>query len=182
MVWHRATGSHATRRSTAEWAEAFLGALAALGVPAPEGDPLETVLAHAAVTESSLPEFLRQAGAGAPEQELAALDPAVAALLRLRAGTGFVERCRALMDLLSSGDDPGAEDLADLSLPGRVIDAARTVAAARPGPGERPLLRLDDGRLDGAISADGRVAGCYLHGFFTGDAQRAAWLARLGAC
>jgi adenosylcobyric acid synthase len=46
---------------------------------------------------------------------------------------------------------------------------------------QRPLLRLDDGRLDGAISADGRVAGSYLHGFFGGDAQRAAWLARLGA-
>jgi len=142
-AWHRATGSRATKRSTAEWAEAFLGSLAALGVPAPAGDPLETVLAHAAVTESSLPEFLRLAGAGAPEQELAALDPAVAALLRLRAGTGFVERCRALMELLSSGDEPGAEDLADLSVPGRVIDAARTVAAGRPGPGGRPPLRLD---------------------------------------
>ena len=45
---------------------------------------------------------------------------------------------------------------------------------------QRPLLRLDDGRLDGAISADGRVAGSYLHGFFADDAQRAAWLARLG--
>jgi adenosylcobyric acid synthase len=45
---------------------------------------------------------------------------------------------------------------------------------------QRPLLRLDDGRLDGAISADGRVAGSYLHGFFGGDAQRVAWLARLG--
>ena len=129
-TWHRATGSRATKRSTAEWAETFLGSLATLGVPAPAGDPLETVLAHAAVTESSLPEFLRLAGAGAPEQELAALDPAVAALLRLRAGTGFVERCRALMELLSENDEPGAEDLADLSLPGRVIDAARTVAAA----------------------------------------------------
>jgi adenosylcobyric acid synthase len=46
---------------------------------------------------------------------------------------------------------------------------------------QRPLLRLDDGRFDGAISAGGRVAGTYLHGFFAGDAQRAAWLARLGA-
>jgi adenosylcobyric acid synthase len=45
----------------------------------------------------------------------------------------------------------------------------------------RPLLQLDDGRFDGAVSAEGRVAGCYLHGFFAGDAQRAAWLARLGA-
>ncbi|KGJ02428.1 adenosylcobyric acid synthase (glutamine-hydrolysing) [Paracoccus halophilus] len=33
---------------------------------------------------------------------------------------------------------------------------------------------------DGATSADGRVAGTYLHGLFTGDAFRAAWLARLG--
>jgi adenosylcobyric acid synthase len=45
----------------------------------------------------------------------------------------------------------------------------------------RPLLQLEDGRFDGAVSADGRVAGCYLHGLFAGDAQRAAWLARLGA-
>jgi hypothetical protein len=142
-AWHRATGSRATRRSTAEWAEAFLGSLAALGVPAPAGDPLETVLAHAAVTESSLPEFLRLAGAGAPEQELAALDPAVAALLRLRAGTGFVGRCRALMDLLTEDEEPGAEDLADLSLPRRIIDAARTVAAGRQGPARRAPLRLD---------------------------------------
>ncbi|HUO00640.1 MAG TPA: cobyric acid synthase [Bradyrhizobium sp.] len=46
---------------------------------------------------------------------------------------------------------------------------------------ERPMVRLDDGRPDGATSADGRVAGTYLHGFFSGDAQRAAWLNRLGA-
>ncbi len=46
---------------------------------------------------------------------------------------------------------------------------------------ERPMLRLDDGRLDGATSADGRIAGTYLHGIFSGDAQRTAWLNRLGA-
>jgi adenosylcobyric acid synthase len=50
------------------------------------------------------------------------------------------------------------------------------------GPGRaRPLLRYDDGRDDGAASADGRVAGCYVHGLFADDRQRAAWLARLGA-
>jgi adenosylcobyric acid synthase len=46
---------------------------------------------------------------------------------------------------------------------------------------ERPVVRRDDGRPDGATSADGRIAGTYLHGFFSGDAQRAAWLSRLGA-
>ena len=45
----------------------------------------------------------------------------------------------------------------------------------------RPLLRLDDGRADGAASADGRVAGTYVHGLFQHDGQRAAWLRRLGA-
>ena len=59
-TWFRVTGTRATRRSTAEWAEAFLGSLATLGVPAVAGDPLETVLAHAAVTASPLPEFRRR--------------------------------------------------------------------------------------------------------------------------
>ena len=45
----------------------------------------------------------------------------------------------------------------------------------------RPLLRFADGRVDGAISPDGRVAGAYVHGLFADDRQRAAWLASLGA-
>jgi adenosylcobyric acid synthase len=44
----------------------------------------------------------------------------------------------------------------------------------------RPMLYLD-GHLDGAVSADGRVMGCYLHGLFAGDPFRRAFLARLGA-
>ncbi len=52
---------------------------------------------------------------------------------------------------------------------------------ATAGPdAARPLLRFADGRTDGAVSADGRVAGTYVHGLFAQDAQRAAWLARLG--
>jgi adenosylcobyric acid synthase len=44
----------------------------------------------------------------------------------------------------------------------------------------RALVRFSDGRTDGAVSADGRVAGTYLHGFFADDAQRRAWIERLG--
>ena len=65
----------------------------------------------------------------------------------------------------------------DVAVAGYEMHIGRTTCVGT----QRPLLRFDDGRLDGAISADGRVAGAYLHGFFAGDAQRAAWLVRLGA-
>jgi adenosylcobyric acid synthase len=45
----------------------------------------------------------------------------------------------------------------------------------------RPLMRFADGQVDGAISADGRIAGAYVHGLFADDRQRAAWLALLGS-
>ena len=44
----------------------------------------------------------------------------------------------------------------------------------------RPFLRLADGRADGAWSADGRIAGTYVHGLFAADAARAALLGWLG--
>jgi adenosylcobyric acid synthase len=48
------------------------------------------------------------------------------------------------------------------------------------GPGlARPMLRLA-GRPDGAVSGDGLVAGCYLHGLFAADRFRRAFLAALG--
>ncbi|WP_421994594.1 cobyric acid synthase [Reyranella sp.] len=43
-----------------------------------------------------------------------------------------------------------------------------------------PLLSFGDGRTDGAVSADGRVAGCYVHGLLADDRQRRHWLERLG--
>ncbi len=43
----------------------------------------------------------------------------------------------------------------------------------------RPFATID-GRSDGAGSADGRVQGTYLHGLFSNDGFRRAWLRRLG--
>jgi len=43
----------------------------------------------------------------------------------------------------------------------------------------RPVVTID-GRPDGASKANGRVQGTYVHGLFTGDAFRKAWLANLG--
>lgn len=44
---------------------------------------------------------------------------------------------------------------------------------------ERAWLSLD-GRHEGAVSADGQIMGCYLHGLFAADAFRAAFLAGIG--
>jgi adenosylcobyric acid synthase len=46
---------------------------------------------------------------------------------------------------------------------------------------KRPFARLADGRPDGAVSADGRVVGTYVHGLFADNRQRARWLKLLGA-
>jgi adenosylcobyric acid synthase len=45
----------------------------------------------------------------------------------------------------------------------------------------RPFAHLADGTPEGAVSADGRVLGTYVHGLFADDRQRAAWLARFAA-
>jgi adenosylcobyric acid synthase len=41
---------------------------------------------------------------------------------------------------------------------------------------ERPFVRFTDGRPDGAVSIDRQVIGTYMHGLFSDDRQRAAWL------
>ena len=72
------------------------------------------------------------------------------------------------------------------SIAGRELESGMAVAGyemhlgATTGLGlARPMLRLD-GRDDGAVSADGLVAGCYLHGLFASDPFRRVFLARLG--
>jgi adenosylcobyric acid synthase len=44
---------------------------------------------------------------------------------------------------------------------------------------QRPFARIE-GTPEGAVSADGRVQGSYLHGLFASDTFRSAYLARLG--
>jgi adenosylcobyric acid synthase len=67
---------------------------------------------------------------------------------------------------------PGAEGIA--------VDGYRIHMGRTEGPDTaRPLVRLAEG-VDGAISAEGRVMGCYLHGMFGADAFRSAFLGALG--
>jgi adenosylcobyric acid synthase len=44
----------------------------------------------------------------------------------------------------------------------------------------RPFAELDSGRSDGAISADGRISGTYVHGLFASTDLRRAMMATIG--
>lgn len=66
-------------------------------------------------------------------------------------------------------------------LPGGAAFAGYEMHVGRTDGGGRPMLRFDEGGEDGAISADGRVRGCYVHGLFDSGEARAELLAELGA-
>jgi adenosylcobyric acid synthase len=74
-----------------------------------------------------------------------------------------------------SADESGHDDWAPFH--GYEMHVGRT-----DGPDcSPPFLRFDDGRMDGAMSADGRIRATYVHGLFADDAQRAALLSWFGA-
>ncbi|ARC89871.1 cobyric acid synthase [Rhodovulum sp. MB263] len=63
---------------------------------------------------------------------------------------------------------------------GATVSGYEIHIGATEGPDRaRPFVHIGD-RPEGAISADGRVAGSYLHGLFSEDGFRRAWLAGLG--
>jgi adenosylcobyric acid synthase len=92
------------------------------------------------------------------------------------AGLGLIEVETELAGDKSLDAVTGRTVADDVAVAGYEMHIGRTIGAGT----QRPLVQLDNGRLDGAVSADGRVSGTYLHGFFAADAQRAAWLSRLG--
>ncbi|WP_322097245.1 cobyric acid synthase [Pelagibius sp. Alg239-R121] len=61
---------------------------------------------------------------------------------------------------------------------GEAISGYEMHIGTTAGPGvDAAMIELASGR-DGAVSADGRVAGCYLHGIFSADGYRQSLLAR----
>ncbi len=70
----------------------------------------------------------------------------------------------------------GAEIASGLPVTGYEIHLGRTDGPAT----QRPWLNVE-GEPDGAVSADGRVMGCYVHGLFGSDDFRGAFLERMGS-
>ena len=91
-------------------------------------------------------------------------------------GLGLLDIDTVLTDAKRLGETAGIELATGMPVAGYEMHLGETA-----GPGlERPMLRLA-GSPDGCVSADGRVAGCYLHGLFAGDAFRQSFVASLGA-
>lgn len=63
-----------------------------------------------------------------------------------------------------------------LALENAAVSGYEIHAGVSRGPGLNGAVRLDDGRLDGGLSADGQVLGTYLHGLFESSEACAALL------
>jgi adenosylcobyric acid synthase len=83
------------------------------------------------------------------------------------------------VDTVLEGDkqlvEVSGETTGKVPFKGYEMHIGRTTGSAEP------LLRFADGRSDGAMVDDGRLAGCYVHGLFADDRQRRDWLTRIGA-
>lgn len=71
----------------------------------------------------------------------------------------------------------GGSAVAEARFAGYEMHVGQTVGAGA----SRALLQFADGTTDGAVSADGRIAGCYVHGLFGVTEARAALVAAIGA-
>jgi adenosylcobyric acid synthase len=92
------------------------------------------------------------------------------------AGLGLLD-----VDTVMTPDKRLTRTRAEHALSGAPMEGYEIHIGRTDGPDRsRPFARVA-GAGEGAISADGRIAGSYLHGMFTGDAFRAAYLAGLGA-
>jgi adenosylcobyric acid synthase len=91
-------------------------------------------------------------------------------------GLGLLE-----IDTVLSGDKV-LEPCSGQTLDGAAYEGFEMHMGRTTGVGlDRPLLRRADGSGEGAVSADGRVSGCYVHRLFDSGAARAYLLAGLGA-
>lgn len=92
------------------------------------------------------------------------------------AGLGLLDYATVLEPEKQLRNVQGELTLGDLPVSGYEIHAGVSAGPALAAP----AVRLDDGRVDGAISADGQVMATYLHGLFEAPAACAALLSWAG--
>lgn len=92
-------------------------------------------------------------------------------------GLGFLNVETVLTPEKSTVAATGTHVASGAPVSGYEIHVGRT---AGPDCG-RPMMKLAGNSPDGAVSADGLVSGTYVHGLFTNDAFRAAYLSDFGA-
>lgn len=90
-------------------------------------------------------------------------------------GLGLLEISTEISDIKTLGQVVGVHLASGASVSGYEMHMGVT----KGGGLTRPMLKLDGGRPDGAVSADGCVMGCYVHGLFTNNSFRHAFLERL---
>lgn len=91
------------------------------------------------------------------------------------AGLGLLESETILRPVKTLEEVCGVEVASGCEVRGYEMHIGETI-----GETMRPMLRLRaPQRSQGAMSTDGRICGCYLHGIFASDSFRHAWLNRL---
>jgi len=93
------------------------------------------------------------------------------------AGLGLLDVATVLAGDKQLSEVAGTDCVGGAAVRGYEIHIGRSHGPATA----RPLLRLADGRADGAMAEGGRIAGCYVHGLFAADGFRHDFLARLRA-
>ncbi|NVK35143.1 MAG: cobyric acid synthase [Rhodobacteraceae bacterium] len=89
-------------------------------------------------------------------------------------GLGFLDVHTELTPEKSLVRVRGTHQTTEAAVEGYEIHIGRT-----EGPDcARPMILLENGAADGALSPDGRVSGTYLHGLFASDGFRAAFLGK----
>jgi adenosylcobyric acid synthase len=92
-------------------------------------------------------------------------------------GLGFLDVATVLAEDKTVRPVTGALAADGAPFDGYEIHLGRTAGAGL----ERPFLTFADGRADGAVSADGRIAGVYVHGLFNRAEARTSVLQWAGA-
>lgn len=95
-------------------------------------------------------------------------------------GLGLLDIETTLTEQKTLTHTTGIETRTGAAISGYEIHLGQTTGADTAQPMVDHIAGRDGKTADGAISPDGQVAGCYMHGLFASDTFRSAWLNRHG--